>query len=52
MGDYNGDGITDPAVYRPSTKQVIVRNISTTTLTDYPTMIVNLPYHIRKFFFP
>ena len=26
-GDYNGDGITDLAVYRPSTRQWFVRDI-------------------------
>lgn len=28
-GDYNGDGLTDPAVFRPSTGQWVIRNVGT-----------------------
>ncbi|ACU04843.1 FG-GAP-like repeat-containing protein [Pedobacter heparinus] len=51
-GDYDGDGTTDVAVYRPSTNQLLINGGGTVTLGASGDKLVNLPYHIRKFFFP
>ncbi len=51
-GDYNGDGKTDIAVYNKATGNIVINGqttISTGVINGTP---VNLPYHIRKFFFP
>lgn len=52
-GDYDGDGDTDPALYRPSTRQLFA-NGKTVTISSATSSykLLNLPYHIRKFFFP
>ncbi|MGI8683955.1 MAG: hypothetical protein ACR2MO_02445 [Acidimicrobiales bacterium] len=50
-GDYDGNGTTDIAVYRPSTGQWFVRNISTTGWGVSGDVPLTLPYAIRKVFF-
>jgi hypothetical protein len=54
-GDYFGDGETHPAIYRPSNQTLYMYNNGTVTSTVFGgsgDKLVNLPYHIRKFFFP
>jgi hypothetical protein len=54
-GDYFGDGKTHQAYYRPSTHTLYMNNNGTTTsvvLGSSGDKVLNLPYHIRKFFFP
>lgn len=50
-GDYNGDGRTDVAVYNPGDGKITINGqttINTGIVNEKP---LNLPYHIRKFFF-
>ena len=45
-GDYNGDGMTDLAVFRPSTGQWFVRNLFTVQFgdpTDMPMVRIGGP---------
>ncbi|MDN3548804.1 FG-GAP-like repeat-containing protein [Mucilaginibacter aquaedulcis] len=54
-GDYFGDGKTHPAVYRPSKQTLYMYNDGNVTTMVYGgsgDKLLNLPYHIRKFFFP
>jgi hypothetical protein len=54
-GDYFGDGKTHPAIYRPSNQTLYMYNNGAVTTTVYGgsgDKLLNLPYHIRKFFFP
>lgn len=58
-GDYDGLGRTQPAIYRPSNHTLYIYHWSTGTVTtvNYASSasgdkLLNLPYCIRKFFFP
>lgn len=54
-GDYDGDGMTNQAIFRPSNKTLYVYNngtVTPTVISAYTSgdKLLNLPYHIRKFF--
>jgi hypothetical protein len=57
-GDYDGLGKTQPAIYRPSANALYIYHYTTGTYTtvSYTNVagnkLLNLPYCIRKFFFP
>lgn len=54
-GDYFGAGKIQPAIYRPSNNTLYMYNngtVTTKVMGASGDKILNLPYHIRKFFFP